>query len=140
MFARCLVTLALSLALPLAAVSAEPADVAAAVAAPERPESAVALDEVRRPAEVLTWLGLERGDHVLDYFTGSGYYAEIVARAVGPQGAVLGWNPPGAASSEQIQAATAAATSAGSADTAASGKASESARETRHRANMAIPS
>ena len=108
MFARCLVTLALSLALPLAAVSAEPADVAAAVAAPERPESAVALDEVRRPAEVLTWLGLERGDHVLDYFTGSGYYAEIVARAVGPQGAVLGWNPPGAASSEQIQAATAA--------------------------------
>ncbi|MBX3561370.1 MAG: class I SAM-dependent methyltransferase [Sphingomonas sp.] len=77
---------------PLAGAHAAPADVAAAVVAPGRPEAAVALDEVRRPAEVLTWLGLERGDRVLDYFTGSGYYAEIMARAVGPQGSVVGWN------------------------------------------------
>ncbi len=77
---------------PLAALQAAPADVAAAVGAPGRPDAAIALDEVRRPAEVLAWLGLERGDRVLDYFTGTGYYAEIMARAVGPQGSVVGWN------------------------------------------------
>jgi predicted methyltransferase len=37
-------------------------------------------------------MGLKKGDRVLDYFTGSGYYAEIMARAVGSRGAVLGWN------------------------------------------------
>src|SRR5688572_24180116 len=63
-------------------------DFAAAVSAPGRPEAATKLDEVRRPAEVLRWLGLRRGDRVLDYFTGTGYYAEIMARAVGPTGSV----------------------------------------------------
>jgi predicted methyltransferase len=37
-------------------------------------------------------MGLKKGDHVLDYFTGTGYYAEIMATAVGPQGRVVGWN------------------------------------------------
>ena len=84
------VLLAAALSLPFAVAQAAPADVAAAVSAPGRPADAVQLDEVRRPAEVLTWLGLERGDRVLDYFTGTGYYAEIMARAVGPQGSVTG--------------------------------------------------
>jgi predicted methyltransferase len=97
--------LAAALTLPLAAAQAVPADVAAAVAAPGRPEAAVALDEVRRPAEVLTWLGLERGDRVLDYFTGNGYYAEIMARAVGPTGSVTGWNSPGFGRNPQVRAA-----------------------------------
>ena len=69
-----------------------PADVAAAVAAPERPKDRVDLDEVRKPVEVLRFMGLKKGDRVLDYFTGTGYYAEIMARAVGAQGLVLGWN------------------------------------------------
>lgn len=85
--------------------SATPADVAAAVSAPGRPEAAVALDAVRRPAEVLAWLGLERGDRVLDYFTGNGYYAEIMARAVGPQGSVVGWNSDSFDANPQIRAA-----------------------------------
>jgi predicted methyltransferase len=106
MLKRCL-AFALSLALPLSAASAEPADVAAAVSAPGRLPNHVALDEVRRPVEVLRWLGLERGDRVLDYFTGSGYYAEIMARAVGPQGMVVGWNSPGFAANEQVRAALA---------------------------------
>src|SRR5688572_2664560 len=99
--------LAAALSLPLAAAQAAPADVAAAVSAPGRPAEATALDEVRRPAEVLAWLGLERGDRVLDYFTGTGYYAEIMARAVGPQGSVTGWNSPGFAANEQVRAALA---------------------------------
>ena len=97
--------LAAALSLPLSAASAVPADVAAAVSAPGRPPEAVALDEVRRPAEVLRWLGLERGDRVLDYFTGNGYYAEIMARAVGPTGSVTGWNSPGFGRNERVAAA-----------------------------------
>jgi len=97
---------AAAIALPFAA-SAAPADVAAAVSAPGRPAEAVALDEVRKPVEVLRWLGLERGDRVLDYFTGTGYYAEIMARAVGPRGSVTGWNAPNFARNERIRTALA---------------------------------
>lgn len=99
--------LAAVLALPLGPASAAPADVAAAVAAPGRPAEAVALDEVRKPVEVLRWLGLERGDRVLDYFTGTGYYAEIMARAVGPQGSVTGWNSSGFGRNERVRTAVA---------------------------------
>ncbi|MDQ4088598.1 MAG: methyltransferase domain-containing protein, partial [Pseudomonadota bacterium] len=50
---------------------------------------------------------LERGDRVLDYLTGSGYYAEIMAGAVGPEGVVVGWNTPSFMSSERVRNATA---------------------------------
>jgi predicted methyltransferase len=68
-------------------------DFAAAVAAPGRPEAMVKLDAVRHPAEVLAFEGLRRGDMVLDLFAGAGYYTEIMARAVGPMGGVLAWDP-----------------------------------------------
>lgn len=84
---------ALLLATPLAAVQAAPADVAAAVAAKARPADAVKMDESRKPAEVLRFLGLEKGERALDLFTGSGYFAEIMGRAVGPKGAVVAWEP-----------------------------------------------
>ena len=90
---RRLLALALSLALAPAAASATPADVAAAVSAPGRPADAVQLDAGRRPAEILAFMGLERGDRALDLFTGTGYYAEIMGRAVGPAGSVLAWEP-----------------------------------------------
>ena len=85
--------LAAALALPLAAAQAAPADVAAAVSAPGRPAEAVALDAGRKPAEVLAFGGLRRGDRVLDLFTGTGYFAEIMARAVGPTGSATAWQP-----------------------------------------------
>jgi predicted methyltransferase len=69
------------------------ADYAAAVAASDRPGDASKLDESRKPAELLKFMGLKRGDMTLDLFTGSGYYAEIMARAVGPKGGVLAWEP-----------------------------------------------
>ena len=84
--------LALLLTAPMTAYAA-PADVAAAVATAGRPAEATKLDESRKPAEVLAFLGLEQGDRVLDLFTGGGYYAEIMAKAVGPQGAVVAWEP-----------------------------------------------
>ncbi len=75
------------------AAHAAPADVNGAVAAKARPAEAVKLDESRRPKDVLKFLGLERGDRALDLFTGTGYYAEIMGRAVGPQGSVVAWEP-----------------------------------------------
>lgn len=75
------------------AAQAAPAGVAAAVAANGRPAEAVKLDESRKPAEVLAFLGLETGDRALDLFTGSGYYAEIMGKAVGRQGSVVAWEP-----------------------------------------------
>ncbi|MGQ0589716.1 MAG: class I SAM-dependent methyltransferase [Sphingosinicella sp.] len=89
-------------------LQAQAPDFATAVSAPGRPDTAVALDEVRRPAEVLRWLGLGRGDRVLDYFAGTGYYTEIMARAVGPTGSVTGWNTPFFAGRPQIRDALAA--------------------------------
>jgi len=105
---RRLLVLALSLALPLAAPSlaqqsAAP-DFAAAVSAPGRPAEAIALDAGRRPAEVLAFAGLKRGDRAIDLFSGTGYYGETMARAVGPQGSVVGWNPTPFVGDEERQA------------------------------------
>lgn len=76
-----------------AAAQAAPADVVTAIAAKGRPADAVKLDESRKPAEVLRFLGLERGHRALDLFTGSGYYSEIMGQAVGPKGSVVAWEP-----------------------------------------------
>jgi predicted methyltransferase len=72
---------------------AAPADVAAAVAATDRSGDNVKLDQSRKPAEVLAFMGLEQGDHVIDLFGGNRYWAEIMAPAVGPNGSVVVWEP-----------------------------------------------
>ena len=99
--------LALILLAAATAAQAAPADVKGALAAPERPAAYVALDAVRRPAEVLAFVGLERGDRVLDYSAGGGYYTQIIADAVGPDGLVVGWNPPAFAARPAVSAALA---------------------------------
>ena len=70
---------------------AEPADIAAGIAGHGRPELLIKADAVRKPAEVLSFLGLERGDVALDLFGSAGYYAEIIGRAVGPEGSIDAW-------------------------------------------------
>src|ERR1044072_1724280 len=85
--------LALLTTTPLSMVQAAPANVAAAVKAKGRPTDAVKLDDGRKPVQVLRFFGLQRGQRALDLFTGNGYYAEILARAVGPAGSVLAWGP-----------------------------------------------
>jgi predicted methyltransferase len=111
MLKRTILLLAACAMSPLAAQGSRPAlgeaQLRTAVAAPGRPAASVALDEVRRPAEVLRWMGLRRGDRVLDYFTGTGYYADIMARAVGPEGLVVGWNGSGFMRSERVRNALA---------------------------------
>jgi len=77
-----------------AAAWAEPADVTASVAATaSRTEANVKLDEGRKPAELLSFLGLQKGSRVLDMFGANQYWAEIVAPAVGPDGFVVVWQP-----------------------------------------------
>jgi predicted methyltransferase len=98
---RTLILAALLAAVPMSAI-AQPANVAAAVAAKDRAEADSKLDDSRQPAKVLSFLGLAKGDRVLDFMAGAGYYSEIMARAVGPRGFVLAWNPRGFAGSERV--------------------------------------
>jgi predicted methyltransferase len=85
-----------ALALPLAAKDApkpKPLSVAASVAASDRPAAAKELDASRKPAETLALLGLKPGMQVADVFTGTGYWADIMAEVVGPKGQVTALEP-----------------------------------------------
>ena len=74
-------------------VVAQPAGIAAAVAAPNRAPDNVKLDEGRKPAEVLDFFGLRKGMRVIDMFGANMYWAEIVAPVVGARGKVTVWQP-----------------------------------------------
>ncbi len=71
------------------AAEAGPLLYAAAVASTARPETDRARDASRKPAAILEFFGIEPGMTVLDMFTGSGYYAEIIASVVGDEGKVI---------------------------------------------------
>lgn len=73
-----------------AAPASLPADL---LTAPGRPEEAVAQDADRHPVEILTFFGVEPGDTVADIYASSGYYTELLARAVGPEGRVIATMP-----------------------------------------------
>jgi len=62
--------------------------IARALSAPGRPADDRERDADRRPAEVLRFLGIAPDMEVADLMAGRGYYSEILARAVGPQGKV----------------------------------------------------
>ena len=81
------------LAAPLSAKSAVHSPIAAAVSSSSRSADNVKLDESRKPAQVLEFLGLKRGMNVLDLFGANAYWAEIMAPAVGPKGQVTVWEP-----------------------------------------------
>jgi predicted methyltransferase len=85
----------LALSTPLAAVgAAQPlVNLSAAVASPTRTPDNVKLDESRKPAEVLQFLGLQSGMSAVDLFGGNKYWSEIMAPVVGPKGHVLVWEP-----------------------------------------------
>ena len=76
-----------------AAQAGTPAYLSAAVSASGRPAQAVVLDAGRKPAQVLAFLGLKPGMAAADIMTGSGYWAEIMATAVGPKGKVTAFEP-----------------------------------------------
>lgn len=73
--------------------AAHEARIAAAVADPARNGENRALDESRKPVDTLAFLGLRPGMDAVDIFTGGGYWAEIMARAVAPGGSVAAYEP-----------------------------------------------
>lgn len=92
-FARRLLAAALLAGVMPTMAQAVPAAIAVAVSKPGRPADDIALDAGRKPVGVLTFLGLRKGDRVLDVMAGGGYYAELMARAVGPAGMVIAYEP-----------------------------------------------
>ncbi len=75
------------------ATIATPQDYTFALGNPERPENEKQLDTARKPAEVLAFYGVKRGDKVADIWAARGYYTAILSQVVGPQGVVYSVNP-----------------------------------------------
>ncbi|MDH4072523.1 MAG: methyltransferase domain-containing protein [Gammaproteobacteria bacterium] len=65
---------------------------AEAIASVGRTDADRARDANRKPAEVLSFLGIEPGMVVLDMFSGGGYYTEILSNVVGSDGKVVAHN------------------------------------------------
>src|SRR5262249_13529133 len=70
------------------------AAVQAAVDAPDRSADDRALDEGRRPAQMLAFFGIAPGMRVAELGSGGGYRAEPLAAVVGPKGRVYGQTAP----------------------------------------------
>jgi len=77
----------------LAACSASTPDYTAIVASADRPANERELDAARKPAEVMAFYGVKRGDKVADLWAGRGYYTAILSEIVGPEGLVYSVNP-----------------------------------------------
>jgi predicted methyltransferase len=90
-----IVAIALMLSTAVAPAMAAPGtpSIAAAVAASDRSANNLKLDAGRKPAQVLQFLGLKPGMHVLDLFGANAYWAEITSPVVGPKGHVAVWMP-----------------------------------------------
>jgi predicted methyltransferase len=78
---------------PATAAAPAAGTVAAAMASPDRRPENVKLDEGRKPAAVLQYLGLKPGMKVLDLFGGNGYWAELMVPVIGSKGHDTIWTP-----------------------------------------------
>ena len=74
-------------------LSAPPIDYNAVLTHPDRPTADFADDQARRPAEVLAFTELAYGMTVVEMEAGGGYYTELFAHAIGPEGKVYMQNP-----------------------------------------------
>lgn len=68
-------------------------NLATLLASDSRAEADRARDAGRMPAEVIAFLGIEPGMSVIDIIGAGGYYTEVLALAVGPDGHVTVQNP-----------------------------------------------
>jgi predicted methyltransferase len=73
---------------PAPAVTAESANIVAAVSDSRRPAEDTARDAARHPADTLAFAQIEPGDRVGEIFPGGGYFTRLFAVAVGDQGRV----------------------------------------------------
>src|SRR6202522_3778838 len=75
------------------AQNAVPPNIANAVANPDRPDEDRQRDADRKPAEVLTFVGVKNGEKVADFIPGTGYFSRVLSSAVGPRGHVYCFIP-----------------------------------------------
>jgi predicted methyltransferase len=93
--------LSMLLVMGVSACATTPADdananlIAAAIANPNRLDVDRERDARDKPEVTLALLDLQPGDAVVDLFGGGGYYAELLAGVVGPQGHVILHNNKG---------------------------------------------
>ena len=73
-----------------------------AITGPDRDVTDFVRDQVRKPVEVLDFLGIEAGMTVLDLYAAGGYYTFILSKVVGPEGIVYAQNQRGAYASRKI--------------------------------------
>lgn len=71
-----------------------PDQIARIIAAPDRTPVDRNNDLRRKPEQTLAFIGVLPGMVALDLSTGGGYTAELLARAIGPTGMVVGQAPP----------------------------------------------
>lgn len=60
-------------------------------------------DEIRRPVEVMEFLGIDAGMQVLDVYAADGYYSYILSKVVGAQGRIYAQNPAAGSNTEDIR-------------------------------------
>jgi predicted methyltransferase len=81
-----------SLGLGASACATAPAapavDYAAILSDPIRPDADRARDADRKPAELVAFAGVRRGDRIAELAPGGGYFTRILSGAVGPEGRI----------------------------------------------------
>ncbi len=75
-----------------AADASQPDAIAAAVANTQRLAGDAEEDGWRKPTAMLQFLEVRPGASVIDYFSGGGYFTELLSYAVGPAGKVIAFN------------------------------------------------
>jgi predicted methyltransferase len=70
-----------------------PAAVAGAVSDPRRPAEQVKFDAARKPAQLIAFAQLKRGDRVADFMPGNAYFTRIMSDVVGDTGHVYAFLP-----------------------------------------------
>jgi predicted methyltransferase len=93
---RTFVAVASLLVLATAAAAAAariPANIAAAVANPDRPQEDRDRDANRKPDQDLAFAGVRPGWRVADVIPGTGYFSRVFSVAVGPKGRVYAFFP-----------------------------------------------
>lgn len=78
-----------------ASAPAAPASLSERLASDARPQADRDRDAGRKPADVIEFLGIEPGMAVIDLIAAGGYYTEVLAISVGPNGRVVAHNTDG---------------------------------------------
>lgn len=77
---------------PPAVAQPDTSAIQAALTNPARFAGDAGEDAWRKSADVLAFMNVESGMHVVDYLAGGGYYTELLSAVVGPEGRVYAYN------------------------------------------------